>query len=521
MSRRSRRRRGAGGGGAGWLGKAAIALIALGLLGSALLYAAVRTYLHSDGFRRLLADKASELSGVRGEFTPFRWDGLAVDTAAFEGSGDGLVRGIRLEGIHTEIAVGGLRRGVWELNGTRAQRIDLKLDARKPRHGTGTNAGLDAARPNAFKPAKKKTPGWLPQTVAVQGGEVAEVILRAELDAGTAHASGLRVIAQPAGTRNTHRIEIAGGSIHLPFALIPEIRLKRARLRYQDGRVFLNSAEASAWPDGRLEASGEWDWPSREFAAFGTVSGVTGQDLFNETWAKRLSGDLSSNFTIDNRSGEIVADGRLVLRNGTLTALPVLDALAAYADTRRFRVLALSDSQTKWRWKKDELRLSELVLATEGLIRLEGSMVIRGNQLDGTFRLGLAPGTLATIPGAETHVFMPGERGLLWTPLRITGTLDDPKEDLTDRLIDAAGLRMFDVIPETGERVIKFTRSLIGDSPVESVDKVLDQGGRIIDTGGAIVEGVGGVIGGILGAPTRPPVITPPPEEPTPPTDDR
>ena len=34
----------------------------------------------------------------------------------------------------------------------------------------------------------------------------------------------------------------------------------------------------------------------------------------------------------------------------------------------------------------------------------------------GRFRLGLAPGTLSTIPGAETDVFLPGERGLLWTP---------------------------------------------------------------------------------------------------------
>jgi hypothetical protein len=141
------------------------------------------------------------------------------------------------------------------------------------------------------------------------------------------------------------------------------------------------------------------------------------------------------------------------------------------------------------------LFLSKLVLASEGLVRLEGDIHIRGRDLDGNFNLGLAPGTLVSIPGAETRVFSPGPHGLLWTPLRITGTLDDPKEDLTDRLIAAAGLRMFEVIPETGEKVIRFTRSVVKDAP----GKVIDQGGRILEKGSDIVNDVGGVLDGILG----------------------
>ncbi len=121
-------------------------------------------------------------------------------------------------------------------------------------------------------------------------------------------------------------------------------------------------------------------------------------------------------------------------------------------------------------------------------------------ELDGTFRLGLAPGTLATIPGAETDVFLAGERGLVWAPLRITGTLDDPKEDLTDRLIAAAGQRMFEVIPETGEKVIKFTRSLLGDSPSKTVDK----GVKIIEEGSKTVREVSGILDGILGGGKQP-----------------
>ena len=187
--------------------------------------------------------------------------------------------------------------------------------------------------------------------------------------------------------------------------------------------------------------------------------------------------------------------GDLTVRNATLTALPMLDALAAYADTRRFRIMQLSDARTKWRYSEGVYTFTDFVMASEGLIRLEGNFSIKGKSIDGLFRLGLVPGTLAGIPGAETDVFLPGERGLLWAPVRITGTLDDPKEDLTDRLIAAAGMRMFDVIPETGAKAFKFTKSVIGETP----DKVIDTGLKIIDEGEKVIEEAGDVIKGLLG----------------------
>jgi hypothetical protein len=73
--------------------------------------------------------------------------------------------------------------------------------------------------------------------------------------------------------------------------------------------------------------------------------------------------------------------------------------------------------------------------------------------------------------------------------------LDDPKEDLTDRLIEAAGLRMFEQIPETGEKVMKFTQSLLGEPSTKTIDK----GVKIIEEGSKAVRDVSGILGGILG----------------------
>ena len=124
--------------------------------------------------------------------------------------------------------------------------------------------------------------------------------------------------------------------------------------------------------------------------------------------------------------------------------------------------------------------------------------VDREERLDGRFRLGLVPGVLARIPGAETIVFQPGERGLLWTTLRVTGTIDDPEEDLTGRLIEAAGLRMFEILPETGERVLKFTREVLDADMTKHLEKgveVIETGRDTIRQAQDVVREVGGIFG--------------------------
>lgn len=495
MSRRSRRRRETQAGGS-WLARAVLGLIVLGLLAAALLYAAVRGYLHSEGFRRLLSEKVSAAAGVNGQFTPFRWDGLVVETAAFQATGEGPVRELRLDGLHTEVGLGGLRRGVWEIRDAHARRVEISLDAA---------AGAAFAVPGGFPPAEEqpvpavRRQEWLPREVELQGLELGDVTLRAQLEQGPFTASGIRVALKPDGGRRSYRIEAAGGVIQSPLAFLPLVRLDEARLRYRDGAVFVTRLSAGAWEKGLIEASGEWDRHTRRFAFEGDLTGVKCEEVLSETWAKRLTGDLGTDFSTDNHSGGPAARGRLVLKNGTLTALPVLDVLAAYADTRRFRVMALSEAHADWKWEKDQLVLSDIVFASEGLARLEGRIVIRGRELDGVLRLGLMPGSLASIPGAETHVFSPGERGLLWAPLHLTGTLDKPREDLSDRLIAAAGLRMLETLPETGEQVIKFTRGVISGQSTKAVEK----GVEIIGKTGLGVREVGGILDSLLGGDAR------------------
>lgn len=490
MNRRTRTQRGAASG--NLLARVMIGMIVLALVAAGLLYVSVRGYLHSEGFRQLLSEKVSKAVGVVGEFTPFRWHGLAVDTDAFDSTGEGTVRKFRLDGLHTEIGLGGLSRGAWEIRQARAQRVEVALDA------TAKTIGLpplaeQVVETEAPRLAKKKS--WLPRDVELGGLEVGELVVRADLDQGPLTASGIRIGVKPDAAKGSYRVELLGGTIHPPPDTLPELRLDHARLRYQNDTAFLTSATLEALSDARLNLVGEWDRKSSLFSLEGDISQLKCSEILDEDWAKRVTGEMNVDFSVGNHSGKPQARGKIAILQGSLRALPVLDVLAAYADSSRFRTLTLSQADAKWTWEKDLIVFDEIVLASEGLMRIEGRLEIRGEALDGNFRIGLVPGTLAAVPGVETHVFAPGERGMIWAPLRLTGTLDKPKEDFTERLILAAGMRILETLPETSEAVLNLTRTLIG----EDSSKVLDRGAELIEKSGLNPSDVSGILNSLLG----------------------
>lgn len=478
-------------------------LVAVGLMiGTG--YLMLRSYLHSDGFRKFLSGEVSRAANVKGEFAPFRWDGLVVDTSTFESTGDGPLSVLRADGLHTEISFDGVRRGVWELKGSSVERLDVVVDTtRKPDTEVPPEVKVPVTKKERPRP-------WYPSEVEVGGLEVRDLNGEVTLREGkVVSAKNLWVKVEPEKTKKNYRAEITGGHLRLPGDFLPGIELDQVKARIQDKVVFITSANASVWGDGRIELTGEADLERKTYAFEGNASGIPCEQVLNDNWAKRVTGQLSSDFVVESNAGGSHAKGKLKVDNAVLTALPVLDALAAYADTRRFRVLNLNEATADWRWKNGEITLENLILSSEGLVRLEGNLVIRDKELDGMFRFGIAPGTLASIPGAETDVFVPGEKGLLWTNVRVTGTADDPKEDLTERLIAAAGLRMFEELPGTGQKVLKFSKSLLGESPEETVLKgieAIEKGAEVIEKTEGIVreardilKSEGGLLEGILG----------------------
>lgn len=512
MSRRKRRRTSVGNH-QGWgLRLVCIAgglLLVAGIAG----YFGLRAYLHSESFRRFLSAEASEALDVPGRFDSFEWDGLRFRSGGFSGREGRTIEAVHADGLQTEINPAALSRGVWQLRGNRVKQLALRIDTTAP-----PEPEVAPKLQHERKAAKQQKPRWLPSEVEVHDLEIERLTFEALTKDGLFAANDLQVKLKHADARGAYNVDVSGGPLVLPFQRVPRIALDRLRLRYQDGQVFVNELKASAWRHGTFTGEGEWDHGAYNLA--GQFGGVEAQELLSPSWAKRVRGGLSGTYEV-NRPKDLppVCNGTLQLDDGVLTALPVLDTLAAYADTSRFRVLALSEAKTRWRWQPGGFELNQLVLASSGLMRLEGDLKVTGKRLDGRFLLGIAPGTLAMIPGAETRVFVPGERGLLWAPIRVTGTTDDPREDLSERLIIAAGMRIFETLPQSGEKVLKFTGDALGKSPDEVIEtsaKALEKGARAVQDATEVAREVGGILDGLFGKERKKPL---PPEHPEPPSD--
>ena len=75
--------------------------------------------------------------------------------------------------------------------------------------------------------------------------------------------------------------------------------------------------------------------------------------------------------------------------------------------------------------------------------------------IDGAFQVGVTPGSLQWLPGAQAKVFTESRGGYLWAPMRLTGPVNKPNEDLTPRLAAAAQGAVIEGVQNAAGEAIK------------------------------------------------------------------
>ena len=86
---------------------------------------------------------------------------------------------------------------------------------------------------------------------------------------------------------------------------------------------------------------------------------------------------------------------------------------------------------------------------------MEGGFTVERGILQGEFQLGVSPASLHWLPGSRTRVFTQEHDGYAWTALRISGPLDRLTEDLSARLVAAAGDEVIEGVKGTIESGVK------------------------------------------------------------------
>ncbi|MEM6280481.1 MAG: hypothetical protein AAF733_13445, partial [Verrucomicrobiota bacterium] len=293
--------------------------------------------------------------------------------------------------------------------------------------------------------------------------------------------SGSRGRIRPDFETGIWEILMEGGSIQVPNQ--EEIGIREVAMRWKGSDLFIDRSAFTVFEEGNVEAAGELGFGEEGgFDVDLELSSINLDDLLEGQWSDRLDGFLEGPVSVQGTPGEIVYEGELQVREASAKNIPVLALIAEFTQNEQFKQLVFSEARTKFKREGDVIELNELVLQADGLARMEGDVTIAGDSLQGICRVGVTPGTLRWIPGAKRRVFTESRDGFLWAPLNITGTVTEPKEDLSDRLIAAAGEEMM----ELPEGVLREMNKILptgpdGETPAVDPSDLIDQAKPILD----------------------------------------
>ena len=453
--------------------------IILVLLVAGLLFAksSLNGWLHGEGFRDWLAKRAAKVLRSEVTLAELTWTGSEVYAASFSalGSEEAAFAKLGLDGVRAKM--GGIRDKAFRVPEVTVNRLNLEFS--HPRNGTSPE-GLTGDEGEGSGPT---LPSWL-SDFAPNRVEMGKIIVSTanvsvlKPEGPVFLLSGVQSTLEPDFDTGLWEISGKGGKIVVPDQ--PEIRLNDLGLRWRGSEIFLDRCSLGIYKEGHISGTGEigFDEGGR-FDVDLEISSIDVDELVTGDWRDRLAGVIHGPVHITGAPGALAYEGTLNVTDGVIESIPVLKRIAQYTRSERFNRLVLNETKTDFKSAGERVELRNLVIQSDGLVRIEGQIDLVGDLLSGDLKVGVTPGTMRWIPGAERLVFVEDRDGFRWAPLRLSGTTAEPKEDLSARLIAAAGEAIFSELPggllEGAQELLK-----PGADPTKS-GEIIDQGKKVFD----------------------------------------
>ncbi|MEO7933753.1 MAG: hypothetical protein ABIT76_11405 [Chthoniobacterales bacterium] len=427
-----------------------------------------KAFLRSDRFRAFLSGKVSHTVRAQGAFRPLQWTESSFYSDAYTATGEagGPLESIDAEQVRASVNLQGLWERKWQVEHVEIERLALVPSAKKmspPKEAPKSEDDQTAAsahdsvtysqstespiRPKHPEDLRPKTPGFidslLPNQVDVQRVSVSDFTLDGKHLRVPFRLQGLKVEATPDG--KAWNLTGSGGSAI--FEKRPKISINDVAVRYADKTYFITRSAFTVEGGGSATITGKINERANSNTDLnGKFDKLPAATILPKDWRARLHGQLSADLHAVGDGQSLVVSGPVTLTNGELEALPVLDQVALFTRTQRFRQLHLEAVHADVEIRDGRVKISNLDAESSGLVRMTGGFVIENGIMTGEFLVGVTPASLRWIPGSQTKVFTDEHGGYLWTPMKVTGPLAHMTEDLSERLAVAAGQELIDTI---------------------------------------------------------------------------
>ena len=383
-------------------------------------------YIESDTFRAAMEQETAKgLHFPQAHYSPIRRTGpFTAQTESFEArDGKKAMKSLETQGITATFNPLGVFVRQWRFTDVRVQSGDVEIQVYK-------------ANPEAVAP-KPWFAIFLPARVYLKRIETPQANITWQFRGERAGFFGTHLLITPHGPDFEY---VATGG-RLKMALLPDQDLRRAHLLITKTLLTLYDIDL-----GSNSNSGE-SIQAQASAGIGKNKSVDLRATFNQVairswlpdeWKNHLRGGASGDLhwtgadpRLENSSGE----GSVSVSDGRIDNLPFLEKLAELAQKKSFEHLALNECSLRFGWKYPKIDIENVAIEEKGKFRIEGEISIEQRRLRGTIRLGLTREYLDWLPNPE-EVFTHKQGGYLWTNVRLSGTIDDPGQDLSPRIIE-------------------------------------------------------------------------------------
>jgi hypothetical protein len=383
-------------------------------------------YIESEAFRQTMeAETSKGLHFPGSRYAPIRrTSAFTAQSESFEASnGEKAMKSLDAHRISARFDPWGIFVRQWRFTDVHVQSGDVAIQ-------------IYQANPEAVKP-KPWFSIFLPNRVYVQRIESEQANVTWRLRGERAGFFGARLLITPHGPDFEY---IATGG-KLKVALLPDLDLRRLHLLITKTLLTIYDVDlaSNSGSDESIHAqanAGIGKDKSVDFKA--NFSAVPIRTWLPAEWKGRLNGSAFGDFhwtgkdpKLESSSGE----GSLRIRGGRIDDLPLLEKLAELAQKKSFEHLDLNDCSLTFAWRYPKFDIKDLFIEEKGKFRVEGEISVEQRRLRGTIRLGLTREYLDWLPNPE-EVFSRRRSGYLWTNVHLSGTIDEPAQDLSSRIIE-------------------------------------------------------------------------------------
>ena len=449
----------------------------------------VKSYLNGEEFREIVSAKTSEALKGKGSFEEIHWTDSSAYSDGFSARGysDAPFSRITANGVRADVDFGAVRDGVWKVTGIGLNRVVLLINEEDRLAGKAGREEMDLEIDESSGFFKALLPG------AVEVDEVSILdsnLVAVRNDGERISLSGVETRLRPVAGSGAWSVSGKGGDLEIPG--VPELEVKSFALRVAGSEMFITDAAFGLLNGARLSGSGEMEFGGKDRVDLRLkIADLDVDEVVGPQWRDRISGIARGDAKVERLENTLLKKvGTVEVVKGVLEEMEVLDMVADYAKAEQFRRLVLHEATADFEQVGDRLKVTNLVLQSDGLTRLTGELVVENGVIDGKLKVGVTPGTLKWIPGAEQQVFVELKDGFLWTDVMVAGPVENPSEDLSMRLKSAAVKAVVEgaidgVLGDVPGRAVEAGKAVVGvgvGAGSSAVDTAAEGAKAILDT---------------------------------------